>query len=290
MNPCRVAIAGCGAVTRLYYAPALAALAESGEIELAGVFDPDRPSAEAVARRLGARAVDGLDDLLAHGVELVIVASPPAAHAAQAIAAIESGADVLCEKPLAPTLVAAQAMVAAAERSSRCLSVGHVRRQFPATQAIRDILGSGLIGDIRAVTCFEGGPFDWPIAGPAYFSRAASGGGVLLDLGPHVFDLLTWWLGSPHGQSAEDDAMGGIEANCRVRLDYGSFAADIRLSRDWARPNLYRFEGTKGRLEWVPNDAENLTIKWFDRPEVASIRLGIGHEAPFHRYFERQLL
>ncbi len=143
-RPCRVAITGCGAVTRLYYAPALAELAARGEIALVGAFDPVRDSAAAIARQHHrARVATDMDELLALDAELVIVASPPTAHAGQTIAALESGASVLCEKPFAPTLAAAEAMVDVAASTGRSLSVGHIRRHFPAARAIRDILEFG---------------------------------------------------------------------------------------------------------------------------------------------------
>jgi predicted dehydrogenase len=68
------------------------------------------------------------------------------------------------------------------------------------------------------VEAFEGGQFDWPVRSTGYFTRAQSGGGVLQDIGTHVLDLLAWWFGEPEALLYEDDAMGGVEANCRIRV------------------------------------------------------------------------
>src|SRR5438552_10737474 len=112
-----------------------------------------------------------------------------------------------------------------------------------------------LIGPLRSIFCFEGGPFDWPVASYRYFSRSEAGGGVLLDIGTHCLDLLIWWFGMPSDITYVDDSMGGIEANCFLVLQYADFEARIRLSRDWGQPNLYRLEGDHGSISWTVNDA-----------------------------------
>ncbi|MER8503665.1 Gfo/Idh/MocA family oxidoreductase [Mesorhizobium sp. M0955] len=117
-----------------------------------------------------------------------------------------------------------------------------------------------MIGRLRSVSCFEGGSFQWPVASMSYFSFAESGGGVLQDIGTHCLDLLTWWFGEPDEIHYADDAMGGVEANCLVRLRFGGFDATVRLSRDWARPNLYRLEGERGSISWTVNETETVEV------------------------------
>lgn len=267
--PKRVAISGCGAVTRLYYLPALGELAAGGSITVAAVFDPDRQAARSVAARFpGATVADGLEALLAERPDLVFVASPPAVHEGQAIACMEAGADVFCEKPLCLSGVAAHRLQSAARRTGRRLVVGMVRRRFPATQAIRDLVASGTIGRIETVHGFEGGPFRWPVASQRYFSQEVSGGGVFQDIGTHAVDLLTWWFGEPSDLSYEDDAMGGVEANCRLVLRYPGFEATLRLSRDWARPNRYEIRGSLGTIVWSVNEPHRIELSHAgrDRP------------------------
>lgn len=284
-----IAIAGCGAVSTLYYAPALALLQQQGRIGGVRAFDPDMDRARAFAGLLQeARISPSFADLLAAPADLMIVASPPMVHADQVIAALNAGRHVLCEKPLAVGSAQAQQMIDAAARSNRRLLAGHIRRQFPATNAIADIIQSGLLGDISAVSCFEGGPFAWPVSGPGYFTKAASGGGVLQDIGTHCLDLLTWWLGQPAGLSYEDDALGGVETNCLVRLDYPGFEARIRLSRDWARPNVYRIAGAKGWLEWPVNDPVNFTLS-LSGSGIAHVRTEAPAGDEFHLAFARQI-
>ena len=284
-----IAIAGCGAVSTLYYAPAFAILQQRGRIGRVVAFDPDTAHAQAFAGLVrGTEVFQHFDDLLASSADLLIVASPPMVHADQAIAALNAGKNVLCEKPVAIGSIQARQMIEAAARNKRRLFAGQVRRQFPATNAIRDIVQSGLLGPISAVTCFEGSPFSWPVSGPRYFSRSSSGGGVLQDIGSHCLDLLTWWLGEPGTIAYEDDAFSGIEANCLVTLDYPGFQAKIRLSRDWAQPNLYRIAGTKGWLEWPVNNPRNFRFV-LSGGDTADTRMRAPPGDNFHQAFARQI-
>jgi predicted dehydrogenase len=287
--PLRVAVAGCGAVTRLYGAPALARLVRSGAAEVTAVFDPD-PSAVAAVRTIlpGAAAADSFEALLAAGADLAIVASPPRLHAAQAIAASRAGLAVLVEKPMALTVGEADAMIAEAEAAGRPLAVGLVRRHLPATRAIAALIASGAIGRVLSVDWFEGGPFDWPVASPAYFTRAVSGGGVMQDIGTHVIDLLGWWFGPASDVRYEDDAMGGVEANCRLTGRFGGVPVVLRLSRDWARPNRAIITGERGRIVWTANEPGAFDLDLDDGAGTVPIAAAVNGAADFVDAFARQ--
>jgi predicted dehydrogenase len=256
-----VGISGCGAAAALYHAPALKLLEAERTLRVIGLFDPDPREMAAVGARFPSAARHGsFDALLAAQPDLVIVASPPAHHAEQAAAALRAGCAVLCEKPLATRLGDAKALVKLARESGRILAAGMIRRYLPATRFIAQALRAGTIGTPRRFSAFEGGPFDWPVRSPAYFTRASSGGGVLMDIGIHALDLLGWWFGPCTALSYEDDAMGGVEADCRVRLSCGEVHGELRLSRTWRRPNRYEILGTAGRIAWLVDDPERIEI------------------------------
>ncbi len=287
-----VGLSGCGAVTALYHAPALQILEAEGVLRVSALFDPDTAAVAQAGRAfLNAREMASFEALLAERPDLVIVASPPAVHVEQASAALRAGCAVFCEKPLATRLADAEALVALAERSHRILALGMLRRYFPATRMLRELIRSGAIGTVRSFRCFEGGPFDWPVRSPAYFTRAASGGGVLMDIGVHVLDLLGWWFGPCTALSYEDDAMGGVEAECRLTLAYGEVAGEVRLSRIWRRPNRYEIVGTRGRFGWTVNDADRLEIQVAGTAYRldAAIREGARPASTFHQSVVAQL-
>jgi predicted dehydrogenase len=78
----------------------------------------------------------------------------------------------------------------------------------------------------------------------------------LFDLGSHALDLVLWWFGEPESVSYEDDALGGVEVNCRVRMQLpDGVEGQLRLSRDWQRPNEYVIRCTGGWLRWTVNEA-----------------------------------
>lgn len=281
-SPTRVVVSGCGAVTQLYAAPALALLQTRCEVEVVGLFDPN-PAAmySAGAILSGTAYTDSFDALITLGAELAIVASPPRLHAQQSIAAMRAGIDVLCEKPLAINVADAEAMLAVAEETGRTLAVGHLRRHMPAAQAVKFLLEVGALGRLTSIDWFEGGPFAWPVASPSYFTIEHSAGGVLPDIGTHVLDLLQWWLGSPRLIAYSDDGMGGVEANCLVVLDVGGCEARVRLSRDWWRPNRVVLRGELADLAWTIHEPEGLGLTLHGTCGLgADFHLGRSGKAP----------
>lgn len=257
-EPVPVALVGCGAVAELYYRPALQTLEREGLLRLVAAADPNHSARDAFCTSFpSARPAASFQDLLRLSPHLVIIASPPRYHPEQTIASLEAGIDVHCEKPLAPSLADGQRMVAVAVAAGQRLTVGMLRRQFPATRTIGQLIASKAIGPLESIECFEGGPFAWPVHSADYFRRSSGAAGVLQDIGTHCLDLLTWWLGPPATVSYEDDAMGGVEANCRITLTFGDVPATVRLSRDWARPNRYVIRGRDGWLGWTVNETNH---------------------------------
>ena len=95
------------------------------------------------------------DELLAEGLDVVVVATPHPSHAELTIAALETGAHVLCEKPLAVEAREADAMVAAAERAGRLLGVAFQQRFRPVIAAARRLLDDGRLGSLVRVSIVD---------------------------------------------------------------------------------------------------------------------------------------
>lgn len=265
-EPVCVAILGCGAITELFHAPALHALEKTGEIRVTHLLDPS-PERVARIRKIfpEASALLGLSALSKVGADLVVVASPVQFHAEQTIAALEAGTAVLCEKPMAATLLEARRMLSVVEQTSQLLAIGLCRRFFPTACAIQQMLRSGVLGRLQSFDFQEGNDFKWPALTPSFFQKQAGGGGVLMDLGVHVIDLLYWWFGLPSTLTYKDDAMGGVEANCELHLHFAvGLSGRVRLSRDWPLRRFCRIEGERGSVEWHNVEADKLTLKLKD--------------------------
>ncbi|MCH6471964.1 Gfo/Idh/MocA family protein [Sinomonas terrae] len=121
-------------------------------------------------------------------LDLVVLGTPPALHRDQALAAVERGLHVVVDKPFAPSVQDAQAMIAAAADAGVLLTVFQNRRWDGDFLTVADLVGSGRLGEIRT---FES-RFEW--WRPEGFgnwrdaARADDGGGLLTDLGSHLID------------------------------------------------------------------------------------------------------
>jgi predicted dehydrogenase len=127
----RLAVVGVGHLGRHHARVA----AELPGISLVGIHDHHEGRAEEVARERGLRVLAGPDEV-AEAAEAVVVATPTSSHGALGRFFLERGLDVLVEKPLAPAVEEASALVALARSRSRVLAVGHVERYNPAVQAL----------------------------------------------------------------------------------------------------------------------------------------------------------
>src|SRR5438105_8908529 len=115
-------------------------LAEFPGVELVGIADPEKSHRDFVSGILGCAACEGMDGLLALGVDAVTIAAPTHLHLELALACIRRGIHVLVEKPIASNVEEGRAIVAAAQRAGVTLTIGHVERFNPAVQAIKDAI------------------------------------------------------------------------------------------------------------------------------------------------------
>jgi predicted dehydrogenase len=162
----------------------------------------DAAAADGAARRYGwAAAETDWRALIGHqDVQLIDICAPGDAHAGIAIAALDAGQHVLCEKPLATTVPEAQAMAAAAARASargvRSM-IGFNYRRVPAVALARELVRDGRLGQIRHVRASY--LQDW-LADPSFpltwrLQREHAGSGALGDLGSHIVDLAQYLSG-----------------------------------------------------------------------------------------------
>ncbi|RHA38298.1 Gfo/Idh/MocA family protein [Cellulomonas rhizosphaerae] len=138
------------------------------------------------------KALVGRDD-----VDLVDVCTPGDTHAEIAIAALEAGKHVLCEKPLANSVAEAEAMAAAAALAPGVAMVGFTYRRVPAIQLARSLVADGRLGTVRHVRAQY--LQDW-IADPAAplswrLDKQKAGSGALGDIGAHIVDLAQFITG-----------------------------------------------------------------------------------------------
>lgn len=142
-----------------------------------------------------AKAYDSIDDLLKENIDGVVIATPSALHAKQAIRALELGKAVFCQKPLGRNLAETKAVVNQAQKMNKLLGVDYSYRYTKGIQAIKEVIEDGTLGKIYAVeAAFHNayGPDK-----PWFYDPKLSGGGCLMDLGSHLVDLMLYLFNAP---------------------------------------------------------------------------------------------
>ena len=189
----RVALLGCGRIAHVH----AGYLRQVPEAECVGACDLDAASREAFTARWQLPTFADAEELLAAAQpDVVHVLTPPATHAQLAIELLQGGVHVLVEKPMALTVADADAVLAAARRTGRLLTVDHNRWFDPVVRQARALLEAGRLGTLVGVDVFAGaaaGEADLPAAD---HWKAFLPGGILYDLAPHPVYLLSGFLGA----------------------------------------------------------------------------------------------
>lgn len=220
------------------------AIAAAGAGRVAGVADPSEEMVRAAREAApGARAAAGLDGLLEMGVEGVVIATPSALHAGQAVRALEAGCAVFCQKPLGRTAAEARRVVDAARAADRLLAVDLSYRFTAAVRALRERVARGELGRVYAVDLVFHNAYG-PDR-PWFYDPALAGGGCVMDLGVHLVDLALWTLGFPAVERVDSRLFAGgerIVGEPRVCEDYAEATLDlaggavVRLACSWRLP------------------------------------------------------
>lgn len=168
--------------------------------DLANISLISDPSVECIneARKIAlqSKTTNSFEEILSdHNIEGVVIATPSALHKHQAVAALQSGKAVFCQKPLGRNFEEVKAVVHAAQENNRILGADFSYRYTTAFQRIHSIIQSGELGKIFGVDLkFHNayGPDK-----PWFYDLSLSGGGCVLDLGIHLIDLMLYALDFP---------------------------------------------------------------------------------------------
>ena len=249
------AILGAGMVAE-YHLNALQECADLGA-RLVGVGHYNPARYEDISQRFGAPA-SSYDDLLANpAVDAVCICTPSGQHAQQAIAAASSGKHVLVEKPMAISLADADAMIAACRANGVQLGVCLQRRAEPLFRRVHDAIHGGDLGEITLGVVTMPYFRDEPYYAQAEWrgTWAMDGGGVLMNQGIHIIDLLLWFLGDPvevhafadsrHRSVEIEDTAGAV-----LRFANGSVATiTATVATEPGFPHRLEVYGTNGGIQ-----------------------------------------
>ncbi|RIK14856.1 MAG: oxidoreductase [Acidobacteria bacterium] len=246
----RTAIVGYGLGGRYFHAPFLAA-DPSFTVAAVVTGDPERGAA-AAADHPGVEVVPDLDALLERsgdlGLDLAVVSTPPAAHAEQATAALGAGLHVVVDKPVTVTGKEGRALLEAADRAGRVLTAYQNRRWDGDFLTLRRLVEAGELGSVlRLESRFERRKL--AESKPWKAGQAATGVGLLYDLGAHLLDQAVQLLGpveDVHAELLHQRPGEGADDDTFVALQHaGGAVSHLWMSAVVAQPGpRFRVVGT----------------------------------------------
>ncbi|GAA1869056.1 Gfo/Idh/MocA family protein [Asanoa iriomotensis] len=297
-HPVRWGILGAAKIVEAEMGPAML---RSRRNTVRAVASRRLPAAEKLAADLDAPAAyDSYDRLLADPeVDAVYVATPNALHADWAVAALDAGKHVLCEKPMAMSADEVRRMNAAAQRNGRVLMEAFMWRFHPRVERVLDLLAAGAVGDVRLVRSTY--TFDLAAAGDVRSGsvdddlrlNADLGGGVVSDLGAYcVSGLRTYaggrpvsvhsWKHSAPGRAVETTASGQIAFDNGVT---GQFFAAL----DVPGGGLVEILGTRGRIRMTNAFRIRAAQAPFDIERQHADGSWTTESTPFHDQYEAEI-
>jgi UDP-N-acetylglucosamine 3-dehydrogenase len=250
----RVGVIGAGAIAQACHLPGYA---KNGAAELAAFADPERARhTETLKIYPGLRGYTRYQDMLrGEQLDVVSICTPNKFHAPAAIAALEAGCHVLCEKPMAMNLREADRMIAAAKAARRKLMIGFTHRCFTGTQTCKEMLAKGAIGKpfMIRVRFAHGGPYPGWAKGDWFYDKKLALGGAMFDMGIHAIDLCLWLFGpvrAVSGRAATLIKKIEVDDNALMLLDFKNGALGY-IEVGWtSKPGFSGLEiyGTEGSL------------------------------------------
>jgi predicted dehydrogenase len=268
-----IGIIGCGRIAQLRHLPEYA---ENPHCMVMALYDTVAERAMEMASLYGGKAYDSIEAILADPcIDAVSICVANTFHASVAIAALDAGKHVLCEKPMATTLEDCEHMVAAAQKSGRLLMIGHNQRFADSSRVARELIAKGEIGDILSFQSNfgHGGPEQWTgQSNPWFFDRNQAIFGAIADLGIHKIDLIHFLTGQTTSEvtaivetlhkTFPDGSPITVDDNaiCILRLSGGAIGT-VRSS--WTfygkEDNSTRIYGTEGVLR-IDDDPKHALI------------------------------
>jgi predicted dehydrogenase len=293
MTAFRSAIVGSGFVARVH----AAAVRDLGGTVVA-VCSRTQAGAQLLADEVGGvTGYDSLEELLrAEAVDVVHVCTPNALHADQTLLALENGAHVVCEKPLATSTEESRRMLQALEETDRVGAVAYHVRGYPLVEHMRATVADDGLGELRivhgryvcddALLVWEGWRLLPESSGPTY---------VTADLGAHWFDLAEHVTGARisavladfrtfvPGRALED------HASLLLRFDNGAAGSAEFSALGPGRKNqlLFELEGSRGGFTWDQESPNELLHRHAELPTQIVIKdpgANAGRAAEFTRY------
>ncbi len=273
-----VGIVGCGKIAHVDHGPNLVNVKG---VSVNALYDIVPKKMGALNKALGASATeyDSFESLLEAPLDAVVVCTPNHLHFPQTMAALKAGRHVLCEKPMAATTPECSRMIAAARKADRVLHINQTLHYWPTFIAMPKLVAAGKIGDVQHIRCLRfhntSPDVGWS-PGATWFVSKECAGGIVLDIGVHMADVMKWIAGPVVEIAAYTQTRtAGIDVldNARALMCFENGATGV-LELSWTAAvseGLIEVYGSKGtlRMGFAPNGKLELIKPKRHAPEPA---------------------
>jgi len=252
----RVAMVGCGAVARWH----ASTLYRIPGVEIVALVDPSQENLNAMVKWIpqlsNVPTFSGPEEMFkAIGPDAVEICTPHTLHYEHVVMALEHGAHVLCEKPLACSVEHAQDIKQRAQDAGKVVMVSYQRRLDPGYNYIKNAITSGEIGDIQTISVICCQAWKKGTTGTWRQNPELSGGGMLMDSGSHLADVLLWLTSQPvesvYATVDNCDTPVDINSTSTIKFANGTqaqFTVNGNLPITWIEEVL--IIGTEGILKY----------------------------------------
>ncbi|MBN2308478.1 MAG: Gfo/Idh/MocA family oxidoreductase [Candidatus Hydrogenedentes bacterium] len=264
----RVGIIGCGRIADVTHVPGYKS---AKGVKIVSLMDIKKSQIAKLKELQGLDDVaefTNLDKFLASGLDAVSICTPNSLHYGQTLAALKAGMHVMCEKPMAATLPETTRMIAAAKKAGKVLQINQSLHYLPLYQKIAELVAEGEIGTPMHVRCIRTGattPDKGWSPGARWFVQKKFQGGLILDIGVHMADLMKWVVGEVDEVAAYVDTRTpriDVPDNVCATMRFKNGATGV-LELSWSTPcgaSTFEVYGTKGTLRQGSSAARPLEL------------------------------
>lgn len=190
----RAGIIGCGGIATQKHMPALAKIEELVMVAFCDIVEERAVKAKEEFGTEDAKSYTDYKEVLKdNSIDVIYVCTPNISHSFITIDALESGKHVMCEKPMAKTTKEAEAMVEAAKRTGKKLTIGYQNRFRPDSLFLKRSCENDELGEVYFAKAHAVRRRAVPTWG-VFLDEEAQGGGPLIDIGTHALDLTLWMM------------------------------------------------------------------------------------------------
>lgn len=268
----RVGIVGCGGIAKAH----LDGWRKNG-VKVVAVTDVSADAAKTFAVTAdGAKVFSDANSMIKSGeIDAISICTPPCVHKDVAVAALENGIHVLCEKPMTDTVEAAKAICRAAEKSNAVFMPAFRHRFLPAAVKIKEMINEGIIGDVVFLNNIFCGPA-FGMKDRWFTKKKIAGGGCIFDTNTHSIDLFRFLIGEVKEQSAvmhrhfegTDVEDAGILV---VKAENGAIGSMTSSFVAGAGKAFIDIMGQKGEIFYDYTVPDKIILKLTGKPEAETI-------------------